>query len=336
MELLVQPFAGGIDNGRPRPLPVALKKLLPRWLTLDYREYPDGWAAKAKLFHRDFTLHYYYLHFQASQQVQIVASKPTIALQFTLQGNALGKMAGGGHIHILKEGTAGIFYLVPGANLATIGAAPFISFHVEFTDHLLEELSRDLKDFNEALTYIRESPQAGLPLVTFPLTYELRQLINQFLACDGSADAALKLKTQLLQLLVQANSSILEDRSTEDLPHSVYKETLLQIKQAISNDPNIKMFSLETLARQYHIEPSTISRQFHYLFKIHFMDYLRLRVMEKALLLIIDTERTITEIADELGYNSKSNFTRAFFRYYQATPSQVRKDKGLPGTLRKV
>lgn len=272
----------------------------------------------------------------SSQQVHIVASKPTIALQFTLRGNAMGELAGGNHIHILKEGMAGIFYLVPGANLATIGAVPFISFHVEFTSHLLEELSKDLKDFSEALEYIRESPQAGIPLVTFPLTYEIRQLIEHLVASDGSTSVALQLKTQLLQLLVQANSSILEDRSTEDLPYSIYKETLLEIKQAISNEPNIKLYSLDNLAKKYHIEPSTISRQFHFLFKIHFVDYLRLRVMEKALLLIVDSEKPIAEIADELGYNSKSNFTRAFDRYYQATPSQVRKDKGLSGMRRNM
>ena len=331
MKLVVQPVAGGIDNGKPRSIPLDLQKQMPSWSDTDYRLYPDGWVCKQSFWHTDFSLHYYHLDFRSSQVVDAITDKPTITLQFTLAGYAAVELAGTrtGQLHVIKESIGEMFYLVPGSNRAKINPGKFVSMHMEFVEHFLRELSPHLPEFDKALTWIKERKQSGSSLVSIPLNTEVRQSIRQLISArTQGANSQILLKSSVMQLLAAVNSCIIEENEMRNLPDVMYKGSLIEIKQAISANPNLKDFTLQNLAKKYRIEPSTISKRFYELFQLHLIEYIRLRIMEKAFLLLTGSAKSITEIAEELGYNSKSNFTRAFLRYYNETPSEVRKANG--------
>lgn len=329
MKLVVQPITGGIDNGKPRPIPPDLRLHMPSWPETDYRHYPDGWVCIQSFRHADFSMHYYHLNFRSHQVVEAITAKPTITLQFTLAGSAVVEMTGAGQLHSIKKNIGEIFYLVSGVNRAKINPGPFISLHLEFVEHFLRELSPHIPEFNKALNWIIERKQTGASLVSIPINVEVQQSIRQLLSAKtNGANSQLFLKSLVMQLLAAVSSCIMEENEMRHLPNVMYKAALIEIKQSISRNPNLKDFTLERLSKKYRIEPSTISKRFYELFQLHWAEYLRLRIMEKALLLLTSSDKPITEIAAELGYNSNSNFTRAFLRYYNETPSEARKTKG--------
>ncbi len=58
--------------------------------------------------------------------------------------------------------------------------------------------------------------------------------------------------------------------------------------------------------------------------------YIKRIKMGKASRSLLTTDRTITDIAMELGYNSSANFSRDFKEYYQCSPSELKKEQTPP------
>lgn len=95
---------------------------------------------------------------------------------------------------------------------------------------------------------------------------------------------------------------------------------------------------IETIDAQFHNEVDfyQIAASHHYsysrfrqLFTQHFSaaphEYLTLRRLEHAILLLKQTNLTITEIAYQSGFNSSSTFSTAFMKHYALPPKEYRK-----------
>jgi Bacterial regulatory helix-turn-helix proteins, AraC family. len=73
------------------------------------------------------------------------------------------------------------------------------------------------------------------------------------------------------------------------------------------------------------MSPNYFSTIFKQTLGISFSEYLaRLRI-SKAISLIHDTDRTLVDIAADCGFNSMSNFYRAYQKYHGGNPSDIRK-----------
>ena len=59
---------------------------------------------------------------------------------------------------------------------------------------------------------------------------------------------------------------------------------------------------------------------------INFSSYLERKRMERAIFLLKDTDLTIQEIYQEIGYNSSHTFRRVFKKTYGVSPNQARKE----------
>lgn len=88
--------------------------------------------------------------------------------------------------------------------------------------------------------------------------------------------------------------------------------------------------SLPTVAAEMSLSPRTLQRQLSEL-GLTFAK-VRERIMKKrAYELLCSGQATIDAIAHELGYSNRTNFERAFFRWYQLSPAAAR-SKWSPGT----
>lgn len=83
--------------------------------------------------------------------------------------------------------------------------------------------------------------------------------------------------------------------------------------------------SIAELAREYQIGESTIKRCFRLLYGEPPYAYLKRRRMEEASFLLTTTEKNITQIAAELGYQNTSKFSAAFRTIYNLSPSEYKK-----------
>ncbi len=83
--------------------------------------------------------------------------------------------------------------------------------------------------------------------------------------------------------------------------------------------------TLESTAKNLGVHPVHLSRTFSNNSKYKFTEYLNLMKFSNAQLLLKNTDKSITEISFESGFNSLRNFNRIFYSIAKMTPSEYRK-----------
>lgn len=81
---------------------------------------------------------------------------------------------------------------------------------------------------------------------------------------------------------------------------------------------------LETVAKHCYLTPQYFSAYFKKHTGVTFSKYLTERRLERALNELLQTDKSVLEIALQCGFNSKTSFYRAWYSKYQITPSQIR------------
>lgn len=84
-------------------------------------------------------------------------------------------------------------------------------------------------------------------------------------------------------------------------------------------------WTLTALATLANIHPVHLSREFPKHFHTSLGNYLRTLKVQRALALLTDRARTLTDIALECGFADQSHFIRAFKAFHQITPLDYRK-----------
>ena len=83
--------------------------------------------------------------------------------------------------------------------------------------------------------------------------------------------------------------------------------------------------SLESIAEALHISPCYVSHLFGKRLKIRFHDYLNALRIQSACEMLSNAEKSVTEIAFSVGYNSIRSFDRCFLKIKGVTPKEYRK-----------
>ena len=86
-------------------------------------------------------------------------------------------------------------------------------------------------------------------------------------------------------------------------------------------------FSLDGLAKKYHVSPNCMSVHFRRAVGISPMQYVTLSRLSHAKLLLQHTEMSVTGIAQQCGYSDVSNFVRRFRTQFHCTPLQFRQQE---------
>ncbi len=84
---------------------------------------------------------------------------------------------------------------------------------------------------------------------------------------------------------------------------------------------------LNELAKSVGMSASKFKILFPKIYGMPPYEYLRQKKMEKAMSLLLNSEMNVTEVAMEVGYNSLSHFSKAFFKAHRIKPSRVGKHK---------
>ncbi len=86
-----------------------------------------------------------------------------------------------------------------------------------------------------------------------------------------------------------------------------------------------RRFTIEELSRQYHINPTTLKSTFKAVYGTSLAAHIKKHRMEQAAKLLRETDMSIAEVAQAVGYDSQSKFAAAFKSLYQALPREYRK-----------
>lgn len=88
-----------------------------------------------------------------------------------------------------------------------------------------------------------------------------------------------------------------------------------------------------SLARGAHVSPAHFTRQFRATFGESPHRYLQRRRVERAMELLRDTDRSVTEICFDVGFGSLGTFSRTFRAIVGESPSGYRTRFKGPGTV---
>ena len=88
-----------------------------------------------------------------------------------------------------------------------------------------------------------------------------------------------------------------------------------------------RRITIEELARSFAVNPTTLKIVFKDVYGSSIAAHIKEHRMEKAAELLSKTDKTINEIAAEVGYESQSKFGSAFKEFYGMTPVEFKSSR---------
>ncbi|MFC3157350.1 transcriptional regulator, AraC family [Chryseobacterium arachidis] len=128
----------------------------------------------------------------------------------------------------------------------------------------------------------------------------------------------LKLK-EIILLLAQTQSS----ESVQLILSQLFSPTSYTFKQRIEASLFLPV-TIEELASQNNVSLSSFKREFARLYNDTPANYIKNKKLEKAAELLIVSDKRITEIAFDCGFNDSANFTKSFTSKYKTSPTHYR------------
>ncbi len=132
--------------------------------------------------------------------------------------------------------------------------------------------------------------------------------------------------------LIELLRILSEDEDTRELASVVYSEPVKQKKidrlQRVLNYLEKhwqEAVTLEDAAKVAALHPQSMSRFFRQHLGMTFQEYLIQLRVGRAARLLLETERTVVDVAFHCGFNNLANFNRHFQSAYQMPPSSYRK-----------
>ena len=104
---------------------------------------------------------------------------------------------------------------------------------------------------------------------------------------------------------------------------SKQNETVRQVKNFIDEN-YFEEININELADNFHISVSALIRSFKSLFGLSPVQYLNRRRIGEAQTLLIDTDKSVTDISFEVGFNNRTYFNKVFFKIMGMTPKKYR------------
>ncbi|AFZ28905.1 transcriptional regulator, AraC family [Gloeocapsa sp. PCC 7428] len=161
----------------------------------------------------------------------------------------------------------------------------------------------------------------------FPeVTPAMQVVVQQILNCPYQrVTKRLYLQGKVFELLAMQLNPILAEWSQLQPSPRLKPDTIEKLYHArdiltrqLENPP-----SLLELAQQVGISDRTLRRGFQKLFGTTVFGYLTYQRMKRSEQLLLDSDRTIAEVANMVGYCHLGHFAAAFKRHFGITPSEV-------------
>lgn len=106
-------------------------------------------------------------------------------------------------------------------------------------------------------------------------------------------------------------------------------EWITAIKKAIRymEDELLTVKGPEEVADHVHISPMYLQRGFQIMTGFTIGEYIRNRRLYLAAMELLNTDVKVIDIAFKYGYETPESFTKAFTRFHNATPTEIRKNR---------
>ena len=194
-----------------------------------------------------------------------------------------------------------------------------INFKKDFLKKYLEDIHdiNLLECFNQNAHIIRLNSQEQRFMETF-----LHTMMNEYKAKEIGYSSYLKAALIQLLLFINRHNNQLNNSDIQYV-NSTHK-TISEITEFINTNYN-KDITLTTISDLFFISPYHLSRTFKCITGFAFIEYLNAVRIKNAQKMLRETDFTITEIAEIVGYKSTTHFGRVFKSITGISPLTYRK-----------
>ena len=186
----------------------------------------------------------------------------------------------------------------------------------------LSELSGGFGEIPIDIRLLRDRLQAGNEFVILRSSPRMEQILNEMYR-EREQGKLFTLKIKVLELLdvLQSSGKIVTERRPYFHKNQVsrIKEMTAFMKQHLDRN-----FTLEELSSQYDIPLSTMKKCFRAVYGMPIQAYMREYRIHAAADLLRQSDLSVAEIAERVGYANQSKFTEAFKRIMKCTPVAYR------------
>jgi AraC-like DNA-binding protein len=137
-------------------------------------------------------------------------------------------------------------------------------------------------------------------------------------------------QAEALARVVAMGAQVLGEHFAPAMDRASHGESALvrRARALIQRGALVEKVSLADVARRLRVSESHLSREFHRATGLTFGEYLTRLRARQAREMLIQTRKSISEIALDTGFGSISQFNRVFRRIYGKPPSALRKLEG--------
>jgi AraC-like DNA-binding protein len=325
MILAFHPTQPGIP-GQELPIPTNWIRFLASWSDAVFRQHDFGTTLIQEMISREFSIFIWTLKIVEPVRLYPTTIKPTIALQYMIEGNILCNLSGFGR-KLIEKGNYGMFYSPVGFNDAWFEPGMYESMHIELQPAYLTQLTAIRPEIRELIFRMENSSNKGMSMALAHTNYITNNIIQNLRTCKKTgASLELELRKYILELLSEYFTDIVKNDVDDARENNHYKSLMIKIKNYILSEPNVHEHTLEKLARIFGISVTLIKKEFKIQFGISASNFVRIHALSKSYHLLTTTKKTIEEISEEVGYSWRPAFETAFKKRFNCTPSQLRRD----------
>ena len=182
--------------------------------------------------------------------------------------------------------------------------------------------------YNSFISQLQERPS---PSVFFeaappPEFHMMTELHSNTLTAVGNP---LHLKAVVLSLLSGFFDRVVHRSASEVLRNNVfYYDKMLETKRIIVSHTLGVLPSIDNIAKQVALSPSTLKRHFKLMFQKSIYEYYLDQKMELAMRMLQEKPLSVNEVAATMGYEKSSNFIEMFKKHFGISPGSLRKKAG--------
>ncbi|KAF1303184.1 response regulator transcription factor [Enterococcus sp. JM9B] len=198
---------------------------------------------------------------------------------------------------------------------------PFLSFNKALMIGDTKTIRQELDNIFDQLLKIQANPE-HVKTVSFLLFIDLYRLAPVLTPNDYEQTVSRIRNSQTIIELRRLFDSVLE-MIKEQPDDKRYSETVQRVLQII-NEEYIKDISLKTVSETLHLSVVYLGQLFKKETDLSFNQCLNQVRIKKAQELLLQTQQTINEISEAVGYNNTNYFSKMFKKLNGLTPKEFR------------
>jgi AraC-like DNA-binding protein len=175
-------------------------------------------------------------------------------------------------------------------------------------------------------------------LLPFKKSGRLKLTVKQQIQIEDTFNAIIKecqaqeygytscVKAILFTLLINIHRYSLKRPEAEETPVNSIEQKILDVVSYICNNFQHNI-TLNSIAQQFYISPSYLSRSFKKVTAFHINEYIQITRIKEAQKLLRQTNNKVIEIAEQVGFNQIAHFNKTFKKITNTTPLKYRKNR---------